>query len=126
MGRYCCCDWKMSDSMHIDMVKGETTIYKADPDGCTCDWSDWTSVYDWPPERKNKDKPFGLPEKDGKYLVRCQSGSADRYEEIQTFSLKTRIETCGYTGKKFQVHWSGNDEGQPYAWRELKEGDDET
>lgn len=103
--------------MHIDMVNGIVTRYEPDPDGCTCDWNNWVSVHDWPPERKNKDTPCVLPEKDGKYLVRCSNGCGDRYEEEQDFSIKTRTERCGYTGKEFQVHWSGDDEGQPYAWK---------
>lgn len=121
MGMYCCCDWKMTGSMYIDIPNRTTNYYESDPDRCTCDWNNWVSVYDWPEERKNKHKEFSLPKKDGKYLVRCQSSCGDRYEEIQSFSLKTRIETCGYTGKEFEVHWSGDDERQPYAWRELKE-----
>jgi hypothetical protein len=125
MGRNCCCGWRMSGSMHIDIPNKTSIYYEADPDGCTCHWNEWTSIYDWPEERKNKEKPFALPLKDGKYYVRCQNDSGDRYEEIQTFSLKTRIECCGYTGKEIEVHWSGNDESQPYAWRELKEGDEE-
>lgn len=123
MGMYCCCGWKMTGSMHIDMPNKTSTYYEADPDGCTCDWDDWTSIHDWPTERKNKERLFSLPEKDGKYYVRCQSGCGDRYEEVQTFSLKTRTETCGYTGREFEVHWSGDDEGQPYAWRELRDED---
>jgi hypothetical protein len=124
MGMYCACRWKMTGCGVIDMVNKTSTYYEADPNGCTCDWNGWKSIYDWPEERKNKDQPFALPKKDGKYYVRCQSGSGDRYEEVQTFSLKTRTETCGYTGKKFEVHWSGDDESQPYAWRELREGDE--
>jgi len=119
MGMYCACDWKMTGSTHIDMVNKTITNYEHDPDGCKCDWNRWISIYDWPDERKNKEKPFELPLVDGKYYVRCQSYCGDRYEEIQSFSLKTRTEICGYTGKAFQVHWSGDDEGQPYAWKEI-------
>ena len=50
---------------------------------------------------------------------------ADRFEEVQTFSLKTRTIHCGYTGIEQQVHWSGNDEEQPYAWREFRESEEE-
>ncbi len=125
MGMYCACDWKMTPSHVIDCVNKTWTTYEVDENGCTCDWNEWTSVYDWPPERKNKEKQLGLPLKDGKYYVRVQTMCGDRYEDIQTFSLKTRTETCEYTGKKFEVHWSGDDESQPYAWRELREGDKE-
>lgn len=126
MGMYCCCDWKMTGSTHIDMVNKVCTHYEPDPEGCTCDWTNWTSIYDWPEERKNKDKPLELPLKDGKYYVRVQSQCGDRYEEIQHFSLITRNERCGYTGKELQVHWSGDDQSQPYAWRELIEGNEES
>jgi len=123
MGMYCCCNWKMTGSLVIDIPNKTSTYYEPDTDGCTCNWNGWTSIYDWPPERKNKDTSFALPKKDGKYYVRYQNGCGDRYEEVQSFSLKTRTETCGYTGKELQVHWSSDDECQPYAWRELQEGD---
>lgn len=119
MGMYCCCDWKMTGSTHIDMVNKIITEYEADPDGCTCDWNGWISRYDWPPERKNKDKPFSEPTKDGRYLVRFQTLCGDRFEEEQDFSLNYRIIRCGYTGKEMKVNWSGNDEEQPYAWKEI-------
>jgi len=125
MGMYCACDWKMTGSLHISISNKTSTYYEADPDGCTCEWDGWNSIFDWPKERKNKDKPFALPKKDGSYYVRCSNGSGDRYEEIQKFSLATRTERCGYTGKEFKVHWSGNDESQPYAWRELRQNDGE-
>ncbi len=124
MGMYCYCGWKMTPSHVIDMVNKTSTTYEVDQDGCTCDWEGWTSLYDWPPERKNKDKTFSEPEKEGKYLVRASTNCGDRYEEVQSFSLTPRTVTCGYTGKEFQVHWSGDEESQPYAWRELKEGDE--
>lgn len=119
MGMYCCCDWKMTGSTYIDMVNKEITEYEPDPDGCTCDWEGWNSIYDWPDERKNKDRSFRLPEKEGKYLVRIQTQCGDRYETESQFNLKTRIERCGYTGKEIEVHWSGDDEEQPYAWKEI-------
>ncbi len=119
MGMYCCCDWKMTDSIHIDMVNKKTTIYEADPDGCTCDWNNWNSIYDWPAERKNKDRPLKLPEKEGKYLVRIQTDCGDRYEDESEFKFEKRKERCGYTGREFEVHWSGDLEQQPYAWKEI-------
>lgn len=125
MGMYCCCEWKMTGSTHIDIPNGTTTYYEADPNGCTCNWDGWTSRFDWPEERKNKDKPFAQPTKNGKYYVRVQSGCGDRYEEMQTFSTEARKIRCGYTGKELCVHWSGNDESQPYAWRELREEEKE-
>lgn len=116
---YCACDWKMTGSTHIDMVNETFTRYEADPDGCTCDWTGWISRYDWPEERKNKSVPFSEPNKNGKYLVRCQSGCGDRYEEEQYYSSIPRTIKCGYIGKDLIVHWSGDDEGQPYAWKEI-------
>lgn len=116
---YCCCGWKMTGSMHIDIPNKTSTYYEPDPNGCTCDWNNWVSRFDWPEERKNKDKLFADPKKEGEYFVRCQNGSGDRYEEIQYFSLKPRMINCGYTGKEFQVHWSGDDESQPYAWKPM-------
>jgi hypothetical protein len=110
----------MTGSLHIDLPNEISTFYEPNPDGCTCDWNDWISIFDWPPERKNKHKPFRLPKKDGKYYVRVANESGDRYEEIQNFTLKPRKERCGYTGEEFDVNWSGNYEEQPYAWRELK------
>ena len=126
MGRNCCCDWRMSDSMYIDMVNKTTTIFEADPDGCTCDWNNWVSRYDWPPERKNKDKHFSEPLEDGKYLVRVQTMCGDRYEDIQSFSQVSRTVSCGYTGKEFKGTFIVEiDEEQPYAWRELEGSEDE-
>ena len=101
---YCCCGRKIKDDFE-----------------CDCDWESWTSIHDWPPDRKNKEKPFRLPKRDGEYLVRHGNGQGDRCESIQTFSYETRTITCGYTGKEFQVQWSGDDESQPYAWKELPE-----
>ena len=124
MGMYCCCDWKMTRSTHIDMVNKTITEYESDPDGCTCDWKDWISVYDWPQERKNKDKPFGLPKNDGKYLVRFQTNDGDRCECEMEFKIQSRKVCCGYTGKEVEVHWSGNDEEQPYAWKEINQTQD--
>lgn len=119
MGMYCCCEWKMTPSYHIDMVNKTHTIYEVDPDGCKCDWTGWISRYDWPEERKNKNVPFSEPIKEGKYLVRVQTMCGDRYEDEQYFSKTPRMVRCGYTGKEFIVHWSGNDENQPYAWKEI-------
>ncbi len=102
MGMYCCCDQKIRDEWE-----------------CKCDWEGWVSRYDWPEERNNKGISFSEPAKEGQYVVRVQNGSGDRYEDVQTFYLDPRPVICGYTGKKFEVHWSGNDEEQPYAWREL-------
>jgi hypothetical protein len=123
MGMYCCCGWKMSGSMYIDIPNDTHTYYEPDPDGCTCDWDGWISIHDWPPERKNKEQALGLPSKEGEYLIRCANGCGDRDEYIQTFSVKTRKVRCGYTGKELQVHWSGDDESQPYAWKESKENE---
>jgi len=123
MGMYCCCNWKITGSMYIDVQNKKSIYYECDPDGCTCDWNEWISICDFPKERKNKEKEFYLPFNDGKYYVRYQNFNGDRCEEIQNFSLKTRTETCGYTGEKIQLHWSGDHESQPYAWRELKEGE---
>lgn len=91
---------------------------------CECDWKGWLSIVDFPDERKNKNLPFAQPQKDGTYYVRCQSGSADRYEETQEYSTVPRDGRCGYTGKPLKLHWSGDDEGQPYAWRDLRGGDE--
>jgi len=117
MGMYCACGWKMTGCLHIDCVKKESTYYEPDPDGCTCDWKGWISRYDWPPQRKNKSLDFGEPNEEGSYLVRVQSSCGDRYEEEQNYSKTARKVVCGYTGREFLVHWSGDDESQPYAWR---------
>jgi len=122
MGMYCACKWKMTGSLHIDIPNKTSTYYEPDPVGCTCDWNGWTSICDWPDERKNKDKPLGNPLRDGKYLVRIQNQSGDRYEDESYFTLKTRIIQCGYTGFGFEVNWSGDDEEQPYAWKEIENG----
>lgn len=104
MGMYCCCENKISSDNFI----------------CNCDWQGWTSRYDWPPERKNKDLPFSEPPKSGKYLVRIQTQCGDRYEDESRYSPIARIVECGYTGKDVIVYWEGNDEEQPYAWKELE------
>ena len=118
MGMYCCCGWKMTGSLHIDMVNKTSTHYEADPNGCTCDWENWNSIYDWPPERKNRDKPLCLPLNEGKYLVRIQTQYGDRYEDESEYKIKPRIINCGYTGNEIEINWSGDDETQPYAWKE--------
>ncbi len=125
MGMYCACDWKMTGSTVIDMVNKTITEYEPDPNGCTCDWEDWTSIYDWPPEKKNTDKPFSQPSKEGCYLVRIQTQCGDRYEAKSFYSITPRIVRCKYTGKDVTVFWEGDDEEQPYAWRELKSSDEE-
>lgn len=108
MGMYCCCDKKIGHD-------GDWT--------CECDWKGWLNVFLWPDERKNKHLPCALPSKNGTYYVRCQSGAGDRYEDVQEYSTIPRDGKCGYTGKDLKLNWSGNDEGQPYAWRELREGE---
>jgi hypothetical protein len=119
MGMYCACKWKISNSTHIDMINKTITEYEADPDGCTCNWNEWYSIYDWPPERKNKDKELKLPEKSGKYLVRIQTQCGDRYEDESIYSNIPRKVRCGYTGREFDAYWSGDYDEQPYAWRVL-------
>lgn len=104
MGMYCACGWKMTP---------------VDQDGCQCDWNGWNSLFDYPPERKNIDKPCCSPERDGKYLVRIQTQCADRYETESNYCSIPREVCCGYTGKKLQVFWDGDDEDQPYAWKEI-------
>ncbi len=116
---YCCCGWKMTPSCEIDMVNKTCSIYEVDPEGCECNWEGWNSLYDWPEERKNKDKTFCEPEKDGKYLVRIQNSSGDRYESESFYTKIKRKIYCGYTGKEFEVNWSGYDDEQPYAWKEI-------
>lgn len=118
MGQYCCCDWKMTPSSHIDMVNKVITTYEVDPDGCTCDWTGWYSIFDWPKERKNKDKPICLPEKEGKYTVRKSTDCGDRYESEAIYCKTPRKECCGYTGIEFEVFWDGCLEDQPYAWKD--------
>lgn len=104
MGMYCCCGNKISRD---DFV-------------CDCDWQGWISIYDWPDERKNKEKPFYLPPKDGKYLVRCANGSGDRYEIESNYFSASKTISSSYDLNPVQVHWEGNDEEQPYAWKELE------
>lgn len=120
MGRNCCCGWRMSGCVHIDMTKGECIHYDADPNGCTCDWNGWVSCFDYPNERKNKHIPFSLPEKNGKYLVRIQDCSGDRYEKESIFSLIPRTINSVYTGEEIKVNWEGYDDEQPYAWKEIE------
>ncbi len=104
MGMYCCCDQKIKDGWK-----------------CLCKWKNWVSVYNWPrgQERRNKYRPFSLPKKEGKYLVRISTQCGDRYETESEFSFKPRIVPCGYTGNPCICHWSGDDEEQPYAWKEI-------
>jgi hypothetical protein len=113
MGMYCCCDRRITREEFE----------------CLCAWEGWISTCDWPEERKNKDISVGLPTKDGKYLVRVQNGSGDRYEEEKHFSLVPRIEKRGYFGppREYEIHWEGQswEEGAPYAWKEIKESPNE-
>lgn len=104
---YCCCDAKI----------GKDGEWK-----CNCDWEGWKSCCDFPVERKNKNIPICDPPIDGTYLVRRQNGSADRYEEESQFSFLPKIVPCGYTGKLHQINWSGDEDHQPYAWKELDMG----
>ncbi len=119
MGMYCCCDWKMTPSYLIDMVNKTHTTFEVDPDGCKCDWNGWTSIYDWPDERKNKEKPFCNPTKNGKYLVRIQNQCGDRCETESKYCSIPRKIPCNYTGKILEVYWSGEGDEQPYAWKEI-------
>lgn len=115
MGMYCACNWKMTNSMLIDIPNGKTVIYESDPNGCKCDWEGWNSLYDWPEERKNKDKPFKEPSEEGKYIVRIQDCNGDRYESESEYKFIPRIEKCKYTGRECPVKWSRTLEEQPYA-----------
>ena len=103
MGMYCCCDEKITDCWQ-----------------CNCDWNEWISCYDYPPERKNKHVPISLPTSHGTYLVRRQNGSADRYEEEAEFFVNPKTVPCGYTGTFHEIHWAGDRDHQPYAWKEIK------
>ena len=115
MGMYCCC------GMKITCISDEELREK-----CTCDWERWISIRDWPPWRKNKDLPFAIPCEDGKYLVRYQNDSGDHYEVVQEYTKTPREVDAqwGYTTGKELVHWSGDYEEQPYAWRELHDSED--
>ena len=108
MGMYCNCYVKINDDWE---------------DRCVCDWYGWLSIHDWPPPRKNKHLPFALPAKEGKYLTRYQTDCGDHVTIIQQYKTTPRKVCCGYIGKELLVHWSGNDEQQPYAWRELRKFD---
>lgn len=111
MGMYCCCDAKLSDS-----------------EECTCDWTGWISVYDWPEERKNKHAPLGLPTKDGTYLVRIQVQCGDRYETKKKFSVVPKLVKGTYYAydQIIKIHWEDEDweEGRPYAWKDEKTDQD--
>lgn len=108
MGMYCCCDEKISSDNFV----------------CQCDWEGWISTCDWPEDRKNRDIPFSLPEKDGIYLVRYQDNSGDRHECEKKFSVEPKIVKGGCYGPRveFKLHWEGEcwEEGKPYAWKEIK------
>lgn len=104
MGMYCCCGHKIN----------------RDNFSCECDWEGWISLDDWPSERKNKNIPISSPDKNGKYLVRFQDNSGDRYETIKLFSLTPNIQQLGYD-HIFSTHWEQNtwDDYIIYAWKEI-------
>lgn len=105
---YCCCHQKIRD-------EGEWK--------CHCHWEGWTSCCDYPPERKNKHLPISDPPSDGIYLVRRQNGSADRYEvETNFFSTPLTVQ-CGYIGIPHEINWGGDEDHQPYAWKEVPKGE---
>ncbi len=104
MGMYCVCDWKLTGD--------EIEDYK----GCTCLWYGWVSSLDYPKYRGNKRIPCSLPKVDGVYLVRLQSGSADRYEAYSRFYKIPRKIKCQYLGTEMETHWAGTSEDIPYAW----------
>lgn len=104
---YCCCDKKIKQGWK-----------------CVCDWEGWNSKYDYPPERKNRDREFSSPKVSGIYLVRYSKGSGDRIETEAYFSLDAiKKVMVGYFSpqKEYEIHWDCDDgeEGHPYAWREL-------
>lgn len=109
MGMYCCCNCKI-------MKDWETR--------CTCDWEGWVNIDDWPPHRKNKSLPFCLPAEEGKYMTRYQNCAGDHYEIVQEYKKIPRKEECVFTGKEEFLHWSGNSEDQPYAWRNIRPEDE--
>lgn len=113
MGMYCCCNLNISGNE-----------YEGKPQ-CTCSWEGWISTCDWPKERKNKHIPISLPSKDGKYLVRIQTESGDRYEDEKYFSLSPKIELGGYFAPltEYELHWEDENwqEGCPYAWKEISQ-----
>lgn len=112
MGMYCCCGQKIRADNEWE---------------CLCDWDGWISVYDWPPERKNKKTSLTLPDEEGVYLTRHQDNSGDRYECVKKFNPVPRMEWGGYFEKRqYPIHWEGEcwEEGGPYAWKEIS--NDET
>jgi hypothetical protein len=104
MGMYCCCHQRIGQD-------GEWE--------CLCEWDGWISNCDYPRERKNKHLPISNPPKDGIYLVRRQTGSADRFEEETEFFFTPKTVACGYTATLHQIHWGGDSDHQPYAWKYL-------
>ena len=45
--------------------------------------------------------------------------NCDRYEEEATYFSKAKTVACGYTGKLHEINWSGDEDYQPYAWKEI-------
>lgn len=105
MGMYCWCG-ERRDTLGAD----EETEWDKN---CTCDLTGFVRCS----ER--------LPEKDGQYEVRIQSGSADIYQETATFSLIPKIkERDGYYGSETgKYHWSypfdSWDADRIFMWRKL-------
>ena len=113
MGMYCVCGVRI-DSDPVEAYKS-----------CCCSWDGWVSCHDFPEYRGNKKDPCRLPNKEGIYLVRIQSASADRDEFYSKFCKVSRKTRCGYTGIEVEVNWSGDPEQQPYAWYDVRMVGDE-
>ena len=37
----------------------------------------------------------------------------------ETYFSKPKTAYCGYTGKLHEINWSGDEDCQPYAWKEI-------
>ena len=107
MGTYCCCGSKI----------------RQDDWKCFCDWEGWTSFFDFPDERNNKDTPLGEPKESGEYLARYINSSGDRYETDAYFSLEPLRKDIHQIGwlpcEEVDVHWEPWDSETlgPYAWK---------
>ena len=111
---YCCCYKKITGNWE-----------------CECSWDGWISAYDYPPERKNREVPLQKPLKSGKYLVRYQTSSADRYECEDVYHLVPIKTEKGGDGKIYPIHWENEEYEEyeedcgkgffhsPYAWKEI-------
>lgn len=114
MGTYCCCGVKKRDGWI-----------------CECDWEGWHLCFEMDNTIDNFPKNIPIkehPDKDGTYLVRVfEDGDYDECESEFSIKEKKWEEYINQAISRWKIEYNDGWMGYRgvYAWRELKEEDEE-